>query len=146
MKWPLNSQNISGVLMPALAYRFRILFEINNKDERDLLTKQIISCENNYKKRETKITIRGPYNSCIHTIILKMCKRIIDIQIQELDGSNAIILNTVCFLDCILKNHKVKYNYGKSEAVNHTLTFKAAKIKVKHIEGDLYFEDVLVLE
>lgn len=146
MKFPLNLQVTSpGILQPALSYRFRVLFD---KDVNYLLTGQIISCENNYVKKETKIAIREPYNSNIHKLVLTMCKSSINIQIQEMDGANCGILNTVYFSDCILKNHKVTYNYGLSDPVKHILTFKAASVKTvdEYIEGDLFFEDVLVLE
>lgn len=152
MKFPLNLSNVTGragILMPALSYRFRILFgEDENSDLNYMLTQQIVSCENNYVKKETKITIREPYNSIIHRLVLKMSKSSINIQIQEMDGMNSNVLNTVCFSGCILKNHKVKYDYGLSDPVKHILTFKAANVKTvdEYKEGDLFFEDVLVLE
>jgi len=147
MKWPLkpNSTTRGGFLMPALCFRFRLLFDI---EEDYLLTQQTMSCESNYVSKEMKIIIRSPLSSYVDNLVLKLCKSSVDIQLEEMDGANRTVLHTVYFSGCILKNHKVKYDYGASEPVKHILTFKADNIQVADEldEKDLYFEDVLVLQ
>lgn len=112
------------ILMPLLAYRFRVRVE---NDPNNAVTKQVVNCTIDYVNSLISLTIRQPViDDDVHSIIKTMCNRPNqNIYIDHI-GSNAdrTVEFTNIFNDCKAVKHELRLDYVALSAAIHNLVLK----------------------
>lgn len=128
----------TGILMPLLMYRWRIIFPNQSKGDGDMITTNAVKLAIDYATSELRITVRQDlYSATFHKIFSRMMKTITNrngkkiaplgsdqvILIESLDGSSANA-TAVLELNCSPKSHTFELNYEDGDNVaEHRLTF-----------------------
>jgi len=128
----------TGILMPLLMYRWRIIFPNQSKGDGDMITTNAVKLAVDYATSELRVTVRQDlYSATFHKIFSRMMKTITNpmgkkiaplgsdqtILIESLDGSSAKA-TAVLELNCSPKSHTFELNYEDGDNVaEHCLVF-----------------------
>ena len=123
----MNATENQGLLMPLLAYRFRVRVENDPGFE---ITKQVLNCSIDYVNSHIHLSIVQPAtDNEVHSIIKTMCNRPTqNIYVEHLrnstDGKEPKIEFTNVFNGCKAIKHELKLDYARNDKACHDLVLK----------------------
>jgi hypothetical protein len=136
---PIGDGHRSGILMPALTHRFRVIYSTpaNPIDlgrplyEQNLdLTTDTVYCRFNMAQNRVEFGIR--HNVCARmATFLDICRGGLEwIRLEGMDGGNEAVLHTILGNRIEIIEHHVDYDYGVSAAVVHHFVGRCHDIEV----------------
>jgi len=126
---------MSGIMMPMLKYRFRILLD-RNIDPEYIVTQNVVSYEADYKNKKINLVIRQPASDSGMTSIIRT---ICDIQrfvltVEALGpGTKDPEVQFLNELWCSVETHNFKLSYGNDDNIAHhylTMSFDSLRTKL----------------
>ncbi len=117
-----------GLKMPAMAYRFRVLFgDFHMNELLGMLTQQVMNFTTSLHNNKLKIELRQPVTPGTFGALKVFLKSKSSIYLEPMDGSVNGSTCTIQFQGCECTDHSVRFDYSDSEVVVHHLEFTYAQ-------------------
>lgn len=110
----------SGILQPALQYRWRLVVT-SSGTYLPLIGLQVINSTVSYLSHELHLEIHQPITSELHeeiTALIKQPSNIFRIDVLDSDGE---VVHSIEFTNVAVLRHSVEFNYANADIVCHTL-------------------------
>jgi len=127
----IDAEKRGGILMPLLAYRFRIIFPMEallHPEQELLLTQQIMSCSFDFVKKELKVELRQPITKGMLSLVNYISTHFISIIVEPLNGVSDSLFS-IHVLDCKCIDHSFKLDYSDSAVAVHKLIFNYSRLE-----------------
>lgn len=125
-----EKNNRAGIVMPVLAFRFRVIFGGALLYETQIpLMKNIEKCSIDMKNKTFSITIRQTHEQSIFNIInFIVTDKSLPIYLEPMDGSHDGQICSVEMSECECIEHKINFDYSNSQPAKHVIVFKYRKL------------------